>query len=128
MSRRLSTAGLLELGADLPGRERQLLRDLGRMRLLTHDQIGRLLDDDATNSPVSAARITRRMLARLTDSGVLARLDRRVGGIRAGSAGYVYYLGPVGQRLIAYWEGRGLTRGRFRPGARWPLRPASPGG
>jgi hypothetical protein len=24
-------------------------------------------------------------------------------------------LGPVGQRLVAFWEGRGLIRGRFRP-------------
>jgi hypothetical protein len=31
---------------------------------------------------------------------VLARLKRRVGGVRAGSAGYVYALDVVGQRII----------------------------
>jgi Replication-relaxation len=31
---------------------------------------------------------------------VLARLDRVIGGVRAGSTGWVYSLGPAGQRLI----------------------------
>jgi hypothetical protein len=110
--KRLSMAGLLELGAGLSERERALIRELARLRLMTHAQLAVLLDTDQT---VSGLRSARRVLARLTDLGVLARLDRRIGGIRAGSAGYVYYLGPAGQRLVAYWGGGGLTRGRFRP-------------
>ena len=51
----------------------------------------------------------------MTKLGILARLERRIGGIRAGSAGFIYYLGPAGQRLMGYWSGQGLTRGRFRP-------------
>ena len=51
-------------------------------------------------SPASSARVTRRVLARLTGYGLLARLDRRIGGIRAGSAGHVYTLAPLGQRLL----------------------------
>ena len=114
--KRLSTAQLLELGAGLNERERQLIRDLAKLRLMTHGQLAALLDGgEAEASPVSAARTIRRILSRLTGLGVLARLDRRIGGVRRGSAGYVYYVGPVGQRLVAYWEGRGLTRGRFRP-------------
>ena len=114
--RRLTGGQLIGLAANLPTRERALVETVARLRLLSHAQLASLLaatDGDA--SPVSAARSARRVLARLTANGVLARLERRVGGVRAGSAGYVYYLGPVGQRLIAYWEGRGLVRGRFRP-------------
>jgi hypothetical protein len=86
------------------------------LRLASHAQLAALLaDSNGDASPVSVARGARRVLARLSERGVLARLQRRVGGIRAGSAGYIYYLGPAGQRLVAYWEGRGLTRGRFRP-------------
>jgi len=48
----------------------------------------------------------------LTDAGLLARLERSIGGVRAGSAGYVYRLGPYGRRLVAYWNGQGLPRGR----------------
>ena len=112
---RLTTAGLLALGADLSERERTVILAVAKLRLMTHAQLAALLALSADASPISTARIARRILARLTDAGVLARLERRVGGVRAGSAGYVYYLGPAGQRLVAYWQGRGLTRGRFRP-------------
>jgi hypothetical protein len=116
--RRLSTAGLLELGAGLTERERELLQTLAKLRLMTHAQLGELLESEQT---VSGLRSSRRVLARLTEAAVLARLERRIGGVRRGSAGYVYYLGPAGQRLVAYWDGQGLTRGRFRtePGGRY---------
>jgi hypothetical protein len=83
---------------------------------MSHAQLGAhlgCLRDEATAE--SKARSARRTLSRLTTLGLLARLERRVGGIRAGSSGYVYYLGPAGQRLVAYWRGQGLTRGRLRP-------------
>jgi hypothetical protein len=38
-------------------------------------------------------------MQRLHDFGVVVRLDRRVGGVHAGSAGHVYGLAPLGQRL-----------------------------
>lgn len=110
--RRLTLARLLELEGELSEAERLLIGTVGKLRLMTHAQAAVVLGSDAR---VGGARVARRVLARLTDDGVLARLDRRVGGVRAGSAGYVYYLGPAGQRLVAYWDGRGMTRGRFRP-------------
>jgi hypothetical protein len=114
--RRLTGGQLIALATSLPQRERQLIETVARLRLLSHAQLAALLESgDGAASSVSAARSARRILARLTANGVFARLERRVGGVRAGSAGYVYYLGPVGQRLIAYWDGRGLVRGRFRP-------------
>jgi hypothetical protein len=114
--RRLSSGQLIGLATSLPQRERQIVETIARLRLLSHAQLASLLaSGNGVVSPVSAARSARRILARLTAGGVLARLERRVGGVRAGSAGYVYYLGPVGQRLLAYWNGRGLVRGRFRP-------------
>jgi hypothetical protein len=114
--RRVTTARLLTLAAELRPRERQVVETVERLRLMSHAQLATLLSDPTSEaSPVSAARSVRRLLAHLTELGVLARLARRVGGVRAGSAGHVYYLGPVGQRLIAYWQGHGLVRGRFRP-------------
>jgi hypothetical protein len=47
----------------------------------------------------SGARAARRDLTALTDDRILQRLDRRVGGVRAGSDGFVYALDIVGQRL-----------------------------
>lgn len=117
--RRTTMVELLALSSDLTEREREreLVRVVAKLRLATHAQLAWLLAVAPASgaSAASAARSARRMLTRFTELGVLARLERRVGGVRAGSAGYVYYLGPVGQRLVAYWEGRGFTRGRFRP-------------
>jgi Replication-relaxation len=109
----LSNAELLRLGTELGDRQRTAIEAVAKLRLMTHRQLAALLDL-GENDP-SSARTTRRLLASLVERRLLARLDRRIGGIRAGSAGYVYYLGPAGQRLVAYWQGRGLTRGRFRP-------------
>lgn len=115
--RRLSHAQLLDIGEALPMPERTLLVTLERFGLLTHAQAGDLLIRGrmTSASDASRARVVRAQLQRLTDLGLLARLQRRIGGFRAGSAGFVYYLGPAGQRLTAYWHGKGLIRGRYRP-------------
>jgi len=113
---RVSTARLLRLAGDLGGPERAAVEVVAKLRLASHAQLASLLGPLHPHaSAASTARAIRRTLAHLTGLGVLGRLNRRVGGVRAGSAGYVYYLGPVGQRLVAYWDGRGLVRGRFRP-------------
>ena len=111
---RLTTAQLLKLGSELSGRDRELVGLVARLRLMSHRQLTTVAAGDAELSP-SATRDVRRRLLRLSELGLLARLERRVGGVRAGSAGFVYYLGPAGQRLMAYWAGRGLVRGRHRP-------------
>lgn len=116
--RRLDASGLIALGEQLGQTERGLLEIVGRLRLMNQAQLAALIrvsTSDATASTLSRARYARRLLQRLTELGLLARLDRRIGGLRAGSSGYVYYLGPAGQRLLAYWHGQGLIRGRYRP-------------
>jgi hypothetical protein len=114
--RRTEMARVLELGDRLSDRERAAVRAVATLRLATHAQLATLTAGrDSDLSEESAARVARRLLAGLAEAGMLARLQRRIGGIRAGSAGYVYYLGPVGQRLIAYWDGHGITGGRVRP-------------
>ena len=110
--KRLMFSQLLELGATLPEPERQLIGIVEKLGLVTHRQAATLL---TTETSTTAARGVRRTLKRLTEAGLLVRLNRRIGGVRAGSSGYVYGLGPAGQRLIAYWDGQGLVRGRFRP-------------
>jgi hypothetical protein len=117
MTRRITVARLEALEQALGERERQIVRLVAALRLISHSQLAAVLQADADwqASPASQARSIRRTLARLTADGLLERLDRRVGGLRAGSNGYIYYLGPVGQRLMAYWNGDGLVRGRRRP-------------
>jgi hypothetical protein len=42
-------------------------------------------------------------------------LERRIGGVKAGSDGFAYRLAPAGQRLAAAASGRDLPRGRRAP-------------
>lgn len=106
MSAYLSRRGLEQLQAGLSERDLSVTRSVHEHRFLTARQIEELhFDDHATAE--AAARICRRVLARLTRERVLARLQRRVGGVRAGSASYVYVLGSVGRRIVA--DGRRFT-------------------
>jgi protein involved in plasmid replication-relaxation len=80
----------------LTERERRIVDDIGRLRLANGGQLRRLWFD---SSP-SGMRHARRVLAALTQRRVLSRLGHSVGGVRAGSSGYVYCLDVVGQRLL----------------------------
>jgi len=112
--KRLSASRLVELAGELSQRDREITETTGKLRLVSGKQIERLFLVSTTD-PASRARLARRSLGRLVERGLLGRLERRrVGGIRAGAAGHVYYLTPRGQRLVAFWQSRGLVRPRSR--------------
>jgi hypothetical protein len=106
------------LDSRLSERDRQLTYQVARLRLLSHEQLRRLFFADGGELG-SGRRTAQRRLARLVELGVLARLERRVGGVRAGSAGFVYGLGPAGQKLCGLWsrEDAGRSRSLHEPGA-----------
>jgi hypothetical protein len=90
-------ARLAELRQLLTNEEWQVLHDVAAMRLAVASDLQRLR---ALQAPLNV-RSFRRQLARLDDLAVLARLpDRSVGGRGAGSAGFIYSLGPAGPRLL----------------------------
>lgn len=93
---RVSAAGLERVRQRLDERDTALLQHLADCRLMTGRQLQRLHH----GGDESAARAARRQLARLSGLGVVSRLGRRVGGVRAGSSGYIYTLSAVGQRLL----------------------------
>ena len=97
MNTRLGRDRVERTAAELSDRDWLVLADLRRVRLLTTQQIERLHFRDG--SPRTQARRCRRTLQRLTDLGVLHRFARRVGGVRAGSAGATFGLATLGQRL-----------------------------
>jgi len=106
MSAYLGRRGLEQLRDVLSERDRAVIASVHEHRFLTARQIEELhFHDHATSD--AGARVSRRVLARLTRDRLLARLARRVGGVRAGSASYVYALGPIGRRLID--DGRRFT-------------------
>lgn len=88
-----------------------VLRRVTELRFVSGAQLTRLCFADSGDSPADA-RAARRALLRLTRLGVLARLSRSVGGVRAGSSGFVYRLGHGGHKLAA-------SRGLLPEAARW---------
>lgn len=88
----------------LSDRDHAILTDLDRARVLTGGQLQRL---HFTNTN---PRVRRRVLQRLVDLDLVSTLDRRIGGIRAGSAGHIYVLTPAARHLLAAQRGQTLTK------------------
>lgn len=93
----------------LSERELAVMASVSRYRYLSARQIEELHFFDHA-SPLTGARTCRRVLERLTDVGVLRRLERRIGGVRAGSASFVYALAPLGHRILDNGNGGRVRR------------------
>jgi hypothetical protein len=114
---RVATRALLSIDRDLSDRDRAILSDLDRFRFLTTGQIQTLhFHDHATEH--SASHISRRVLSRLHQLRVIEHLERRIGGVRAGSASYVWRVGAVGDRLLRQSQGDDVRGRRKEPSAR----------
>jgi Replication-relaxation len=111
--RRYVTAKQVERMVDaVNDRQRSILIDVHRLGVVTAGQLQRLF-----YAPTEAGRrVARQELRALADWQALTRMKRPIGGIRAGSAGYAYGLGPAGQRLV--------NPGRPRYRQAWTPQPA----
>jgi Replication-relaxation len=107
-----------ELLSKLSERDYAVLKQVAVLRFVSGDQLSRLCFAGSSDA-VSNARTARRALLRLTRLGTLERLERPVGGVRAGSAGFVYYLGLAGQRLAVArgWQPERRARRSLTPGS-----------
>ena len=114
---RVTEAYAAELAQTLTPREHAVVQTLDRLRLASVKQLERLHFADGTAQ--ANARRARRTLARLTERRVVVLLERRVGGVRAGSRGSVYALDAAGQRLASACGPAGVTRIRrpWTPGS-----------
>ena len=104
----LGRRGLADLSASLSDRDRQIVRAVDRFRFLTTPQIEQLFFT-GHGSAVASTRAARRTLERLTEERVLHRLDRRIGGLRAGSASFVYGLNPPMQSISSVHSSFGVV-------------------
>jgi hypothetical protein len=100
---------LAQIVTSLGARDLAIVATVSKLRLVTSLQLQRLHFTSGT--PASNARQARRAFQRLTDLRVLTRLERRIGGVRAGSAGHIYRLDVAGQHIAQTTQGR-----RRRPG------------
>jgi len=96
---RISKRRLEEYDRILGERDKSILRSLRKLRYLTANQIRRLhYTDNATLN--AAQRATRRMMSKLQGYGVVESLERRIGGVRAGSNAFVWTLTEAGVHLL----------------------------
>lgn len=118
MPARVGELLLSRLRGELAERDLGIVGFVGEFRLASSRQLRQLFFPAAEfATPETAARCGRRVLNRLTSGRLLTRLERRVGGVRAGSDGFVYALGPVGFRMTQP-EGRSRPR-NFEPTVRF---------
>src|ERR1035437_524290 len=95
--RYISAKGLDQLRKELTGRDLAIVGQVAELRLMNASHIKAVHFCAAEHdNDLAAARACQRVLARLVRDRLLVRLARRVGGVRAGSASYVYGLGPLG--------------------------------
>lgn len=97
--RRRSRGQARRVGRSLSDRDQAILDSLRAHHFLSTEQLQRFHFADH-GTAAAAARICRRVLHRLYQLRVIDHLDRRVGGVRAGSASYVWRVGPVGDQLL----------------------------
>ncbi len=111
LSPRVGRRGLAAVRGSLSVRDMDVLRSVAAHRYLTTRQVeGFFFTDHAT--ALTGARVARRTLRRLAAINVVTHIERRVGGVRAGSASYVWTIGPVGDRILRAEAGGTRTRQR----------------
>ena len=100
--RYVSARGAARLRDRLSERDLAIVRQVADLRLMSARQIQALHFPTSQHmTELAAMRARQRVVTRLTRDRLLTPLQRRVGGVRAGSAGLVLALGPVGQRVLA---------------------------
>jgi hypothetical protein len=110
----ISARGVALIRERLAERDLAIIRQVAKLRLMSARQIQAIHFPAAEHDNEQAAmRARQRVLARLTRERLLIRLERQIGGVRAGSAGFVLALGPIGQRVLAI---DGPRRRSYEPG------------
>jgi hypothetical protein len=99
----------------LSERDLAVLQSLRTHRLLTTAHIRRLHFTHGHATLGAASGATMRVLTRLEGHGLIARLGRRIGGVRAGSSGITWQLASTGERLLRRLHGETKRRRYVEP-------------
>jgi Replication-relaxation len=99
--RYISAKGVKRLRDQLSERDVAIVQQVDELRLMSGRQIQAIHFPAGVHvSELSATRARQRVLMRLIRDDLLSPLARRVGGVRAGSAGIVVGPGPLAQRVL----------------------------
>lgn len=115
---RISRRRLNDIEGRLSERDRAVLSSVERYRFLTARHI-EILHFAEHATAESGARTCRRVLARLRSQRILGVLNRRIGGVRAGSEGLVYFVDAAGERIQRNQESSRRRRRFDEPSSRF---------
>lgn len=93
----------------LSERDLEITKMVGQFKLASTLQIQRVYFANMRTWS-TGARLCRRVLERLVRDKVLTRLERRIGGVRAGSSSFIYALGSVGQQIESDYKPHKYSR------------------
>lgn len=110
-SSRVGRRALSAVKQSMSERDWEVLRQVDAHRYLTSRQVEALCFAGHA-SELTAARVCRRVLRRLHLLHVIEHLERRVGGVRAGSASYVWRVGNAGDQILREITNSTRRRGR----------------
>jgi hypothetical protein len=100
--RYVSARGVAKLRERLSERDLGILEQVAGLRLMSARQLQAVhFPPSAHDTELAATHARQRVVTRLLREQLLACLERRIGGVRAGSAGFVVALGPIGQRVLS---------------------------
>lgn len=111
----MNPADLSSLRTTLSERDIAVLQSLRTYRLLTTNQLQRLHFVVGHVSAAGMIKATTRVLNRMEAHGLVTRLGRRIGGVRAGSSGITWQLGATGERLLRVMHGEKKRRRYVEP-------------
>ena len=112
---RITNRRLEEIQREISDKDRAILESLRVCRYLTGQQIVRLyFSGDAQKKETTILSAAYRCLNRLKDWGLIRSLQRRIGGVRAGSGSFVWTLTSGGFRLLCLDSGAKQSRKQFR--------------
>jgi hypothetical protein len=97
---RVSRPQLRLVWDSLSERDKYIIQAVNECKLLSSNQIQRLLFPELAHSSLTTAKtLCSRALNRLERKSILVRSARQSGGLYGGSKVYIYALGPIGARL-----------------------------
>ena len=95
----MNPQSMVTISERLSDRDWQILETVRAFKYLTTRQLAR--QHFELQNPLDAIpRTANHSLARLRELGLLSNLDRRIGGVRAGSGGHVWQITDLANRLI----------------------------
>lgn len=103
---------LEQLNKTISDRDRHILNSLQQCKYLTTLQIARLHFSSSLNSR-AAVRAASRSLGKLREYNLINALQRRIGGVRAGSGSFVWALAPGGFKLLNLRSSQTQSRKHF---------------